>query len=83
MGELVVYILYSAKHHKKYYGQTSNLIARFKDHNDLGRKGWVRKFRPWEVVYVEFFDNKAEALEKEIFFKSGRGREWIKSNIFK
>ena len=83
MDEFVVYILYSSKHDKKYYGQTSNLIARFKDHNELGKKGWVMKFRPWEVVHLEFFDNKAGALEKEKFFKTGRGREWIKNNIFK
>ena len=83
MNEFVVYILYSARHNKKYYGQTSNLIARFKDHNELGKKGWVRKFRPLEVVHVEFFDNKTEALEREKFFKSGRGRVWIENNIFK
>lgn len=68
MGEFVVYILHSEKHDKNYYGQTSNLIARFKDHNELGNKGWVRRFRPWQVVHVEFFNNKAEALEREKFF---------------
>ncbi|MDX1603348.1 MAG: GIY-YIG nuclease family protein [Salinimicrobium sediminis] len=50
MNEFVVYILYSKKHGKTYCGQTSNLIARFKDHNQLGSKGWARQFRPWEVI---------------------------------
>ena len=81
MDEFLVYILYSEKYDKNYYGQTSNLIARFKDHNELGKKGWVRKFRPWVVIHVEFFKTKAEALQREKFFKSGRGRDWLKKNI--
>jgi putative endonuclease len=81
MEEFVVYILYSAKHNKKYYGQTSNLIARFRDHNELGNKGWVKKFRPWEVVHVEFFMTRSEALQREKYFKSGAGRDWVRNNL--
>jgi putative endonuclease len=44
MDEFVVYILYSELHRKKYIGVTSNLIARFKSHNELGTKGWTKNF---------------------------------------
>ena len=81
MEEFVVYILYSEKYDKNYYGQTTNLIERFKDHNKLGNKGWVRKFRPWKVVHVEFFKTRTEALKREKFFKSGVGRKWIRNNL--
>ncbi|MEO0508146.1 MAG: hypothetical protein AAF090_18465 [Bacteroidota bacterium] len=38
---------------------TSNLIARFKSHNELGTKGWTIKFRPWEVIHLEVFSYKS------------------------
>ena len=70
--------MYSKKHGKTYCGQTSNLIARFKDHNQLGSKGWARQFRPWEVIYVEFFNSRREASEREKYLKTGAGRDYIK-----
>ena len=83
MQEFCVYILYSAKHSKTYCGQTSNLIARFKDHNELGKKGWVKNFRPWKVVHVEVFANRSDAIKREKFLKSGKGRDWITANLLK
>ncbi|HET8809887.1 MAG TPA: GIY-YIG nuclease family protein [Flavobacteriaceae bacterium] len=83
MEEFVVYILYSKKYDKTYRGQTTNLIARFKDHNELGKKGWARKYRPWEVVHVEFFSSRSAALKREKFLKSGKGRQWVKEQILK
>ena len=81
--EFVVYLLYSQKNNKHYTGYTSNLIERFKSHNLLGNKGWTIKFRPWMVIFVEFFDSKSEAMKKEKFLKSGKGRDWIKKLLDK
>ncbi|PXY38640.1 endonuclease, partial [Flavobacterium cheongpyeongense] len=36
---------------------------------------------PWKVIYVEFFDAKAEAIKKEKYLKTGIGREFIKNLI--
>ena len=77
--EFVVYILFSESFNKKYIGVTSNLIARFKSHNQLGTKGWTIKFRPWKVIHIDFFNNKHDALLREKELKSGKGRDWIKS----
>jgi putative endonuclease len=60
---------------------TSDLIARFKSHNELGKKDWTIKFRPWKVVHVEFFATKKEALVQEKYLKSGAGREWVGSQV--
>jgi putative endonuclease len=60
---------------------TSDLIARFRSHNELGKKGWTIKFRPWKVVHVEFFSTKKEALVRERYLKSGAGREWVGSQV--
>jgi len=78
MDEFVVYILYSEKFNKNYTGFTSNLIERFKSHNILG---FTIKFRPWKVIYVEFFNSKTEAMKREKYLKTGIGREFIKNLI--
>ncbi|MCU7551776.1 GIY-YIG nuclease family protein [Chitinophagaceae bacterium LB-8] len=76
-----MYILYSPNFSKIYIGFTSNLIERFKSHNQLGKKGWTIKFRPWTVIYCEHFEIKSKAMEREAFLKSGKGREWIHKKI--
>ena len=76
-----VYILYSPGFKKIYIGYTGNLNARLLSHNELGKKGWTLKFRPWILVYTEDFDTKAQALLKEKELKSGKGREWIWSEL--
>ncbi|WP_445720070.1 GIY-YIG nuclease family protein [Flavobacterium sp.] len=83
MEEFVVYILFSEDYGKTYVGFTSNLIERFKSHNYLSKKGYTIKFRPWQVIYVEFFTTKSEALKREKFLKTGKGREFIKEVVSK
>ncbi|WP_433833364.1 GIY-YIG nuclease family protein [Flavobacterium anhuiense] len=79
--EFVVYVLFSEKFSKTYIGFTSNLIERFKSHNQLATKGYTLKFRPWKVIHVEFFDSKSEAMKREKYLKTGIGREFIKNLI--
>ena len=81
MDEFVVYLLYSENFNKTYTGFTSNLIERFKSHNFLGTKGYTLKFRPWKVVYVEFYNSKSDAMNREKYLKSGVGREFIQNII--
>ena len=58
-----VYILFSKNHGKIYIGYTSNLIMRFHSHNTHSTKDWTHNFRPWIVIYCEYFDDKAEPLQ--------------------
>ena len=76
-----VYVLYSASSGHLYIGETANLIARFRSHNELSKKGYTSKFRPWQVIWVEFYDSRLEALKREQALKSGQGRAWIRSEI--
>ena len=75
--EFIVYVLYSEKYKKIYIGYTSNLIERYKSHNYLGTKGYTIKYRPWKVIYSEFFSSELEALKREKSLKGGQGRQWI------
>ncbi|RZJ46959.1 MAG: GIY-YIG nuclease family protein [Chryseobacterium sp.] len=72
-----VYILYSSKFDKIYIGYTSDLEQRLLSHNVLATKGYTIKFRPWEILFTEKFDSKAEAIKREKQLKSGVGREMI------
>jgi putative endonuclease len=76
-----VYVLYSKSSDKIYIGFTSNLEQRFLSHNELGKKGWTIKFRPWEIIHTEEFEEKADAMRREKALKSGQGREFIWSLI--
>jgi putative endonuclease len=62
-------------------GFTSNLLERFKSHNSIGKKGWTIKYRPWVVIYIEFFEDKNSAMKLEKFIKSGVGRKWLRDKI--
>jgi len=75
-----VYILFSSLHNKIYIGYTSNLILRFKSHNEFG-KDWTAKFRPWVVIYCEYYESKKVAMRREKQLKGGQGRNWIRKKI--
>ncbi|QQS49890.1 MAG: GIY-YIG nuclease family protein [Bacteroidota bacterium] len=76
-----VYILFSPTHNKLYVGYTSSLSQRLESHNIKGTKDWTRSYRPWILIHIEFFDTKTEALQREKFYKSGKGREMIRGKI--
>jgi putative endonuclease len=77
----VVYILYSTKYNKIYVGYTSNLQERLISHNELGKKGWTIKYRPWTLVYSEQYESKELAIKRERELKFAKGRAWIWSEI--
>ena len=82
MEEFVAYILYSEKYHKIYIGYSSALIQRFYSHNHVSKKGHTLKYRPWLVLEVEFQKTKKQAMQREKFLKSGKGREYIYKTVF-
>ena len=65
------YILFSKKLNKFYVGRTSNLGQRLIDHN-AGRSKFTKSGRPWEIVYQQEFQTRAEAMHLESRIK-GRG----------
>ncbi|MFH1677694.1 MAG: GIY-YIG nuclease family protein [Patescibacteria group bacterium] len=73
--EFYVYILISIKKSNwSYVGSTSNLIQRIKDHNS-GKTKSTRGYRPLRLVYWEEYKTKKEAYDRELYLKSGIGRE--------
>jgi putative endonuclease len=50
-------------------------------HNHNSNKGWTKYFQPWEVIYNEQFELKADAMKREKQLKSAKGREFIRIQI--
>ena len=60
-----------------YKGFCQNLWARIDRHLDGRGAEWTSKHKPVALVHFEKFDTMAEAREREVYFKSGSGREWL------
>jgi len=81
-----VYVIKSESSNKIYIGQTSNLEKRLIQHNDLKNnfsKYTKRNKGPWKLIYKEEFETRSEAIKRERFLKSGKGRDYIKQFIVK
>jgi len=78
-----VYVLHSPKFDKIYIGYTSDLEQRILSHNELGKKGWTIKFRPWKLIHTEEFEKKSGAIKIEKQLKTAAGRRWIRTNLLK
>lgn len=76
-----VYVLYSKNYNKIYIGFTSDFEQRLLSHNELGKKGWTMKFRPWQLIYKEEYSLKPEAGRREKELKTAAGRKFIWSLI--
>jgi len=71
------YVLKSLKSGKRYIGHTSKSpIKRLKAHNS-GTNKFTRQNRPLVLIYAEEYVSKTEAIKREKFLKSGKGREFL------
>ena len=73
-----VYILYSSKHDRTYTGMTIDVAKRLRQHN-LKQNKSTKAYSPWVLIHQEKFNTRIEAREREKYFKSGIGREFIKT----
>ena len=76
-----VYVLYSKGFNKIYIGYTADMNSRIISHNELSKKGWTIKYRPWEIVYTEEYFNKSDAMKREQELKTYQGRKFIRNYL--
>lgn len=63
-----------------YVGSTTDLNKRLYQHqNKLA--GWTKRGNDWKLIYSEEFEDYSDARKRELWFKTGKGREYIKANI--
>jgi len=77
-----MYILWSIKDKGIYTGSTQNLTERFKDHQN-GKVKSTKGRRPLKLIYFEEFEDYKLARKREMYLKTGAGRDWIKENVLK
>ena len=71
-----VYIIYSIKTDRYYTGYCSDIETRIVKHN-LGATASTRSGIPWKLVYFETFENKADAIRRELEIKRKKSRKYI------
>jgi putative endonuclease len=76
------YVLRSHKTNRKYTGSCEDLEKRIQAHN-AGDSKSTRHGVPWSLIYAEEFSNRADAMRKERYFKTGKGREELEQLIQK
>ena len=80
--EYTTYILFSGIKNKYYIGFTSNLEERIIRHNQKS-KGFTGNVNDWEVVYIEKYETKELAQQRELQIKSWKSRIKIQELILK
>ncbi|MEJ2545415.1 MAG: GIY-YIG nuclease family protein [Calditrichaceae bacterium] len=75
-----VYVLKSLKDSRRYIGFTEDLNRRLNEHNNGLVKSTQRR-RPLKLIYFEEFEDKLDAMQREKFFKTGKGREFLNSVV--
>ena len=79
------YVIRSEYSGKIYIGQTDNLEFRLRRHNGTfptNKKSYTKINKgPWILVYHESFNTRSEAIRREKYLKSHRGRDWIRTII--
>ena len=75
-----VYVLQSQSTGHFYTGFTSNLEQRVLQHNRGVTKSTKHRV-PWRLVHHEPFVSRSEAIRREKFLKSGRGREELSAMV--
>ena len=73
-----VYILHPEKDNKRYIGFTDNIESRFIEHN-MGKVKSTKNRRPLKIMHTEEYENKTEAMQRESYFKTHAGRDYLKS----
>ena len=72
-----VYAIKSINRNYIYVGQTSNIEDRLKRHNK-GYEKTTRAYKPFRLIYTENCETRTIAREREKYFKSGVGKEFLK-----
>ncbi|MCX6149750.1 MAG: GIY-YIG nuclease family protein [Ignavibacteriales bacterium] len=73
-----VYAIKSLVRNYIYVGLTSNLDERLNRHNN-GYERTTKPYRPFVIIYKEKCSTRIEARKREIYFKSGIGKEFLKN----
>ena len=73
-----VYAISSLERNYIYVGLTDNIERRLSEHNS-GKNKTTKPYAPFVVIYFEECSSRIEARIKEKYFKSGSGKEKLRT----
>ena len=74
-----IYVL-RCKDQKLYIGSTRDMDKRLEAHK-MGRVKTTKGRRPVQLIYIEEFESYKEAHKRELYLKSGTGRDWLNAKM--
>ncbi|MBL7729312.1 MAG: GIY-YIG nuclease family protein [Dinghuibacter sp.] len=77
---VTVYAIFSELNGNIYVGMAIDPDRRLKEHNS-GKSNFTKKFRPWKTIYREIHKDWATARTREKYFKTGIGKEFLRSMV--
>lgn len=72
-----VYVLFSELDHQLYVGYTKDINRRLQEHSD-GRNISTKNRRPFKLIFLEYYLFKEDAISRELYFKTSKGKRMIK-----
>ena len=74
------YVLLSMKDKKLYSGSTHDLKSRFEQHQK-GKVSSTKDRRPLELIYYESCLRKDDAMKREKYFKTYKGKLFLRNRL--
>ncbi len=75
-----VYVLQSLKDGKLYIGFTADIENRIKEHSS-GKNASTESRSPFKLAYYEAHNSKKDALRRESYFKTSKGKATLRQMI--
>lgn len=75
-----VYVLKSTERNFIYTGYTTNLVRRFKEHNN-GEELSTKHYAPFELVHYEAYRNQKDAKRREEYLKTTKGKTTLRTML--
>jgi len=85
MTEEKVFIVYALKSVNRNYihvGMTDNLERRISQHNK-GYNKTTKPYLPFDLILSEKYPSRIEARKRDVYLKSGIGREFLRQLLVK
>ncbi len=77
-GDIILYVIKSLSNGDLYVGICKDLTKRLHEH-EKGKNRYTKGLRPWKLVHTEKFPDWQSARDQEKYYKSGSGKEKLKS----
>ena len=77
---ITLYVIKSEKNGELYVGICKDLERRIKEHGQ-GKNRYTKGLKPWSLVLTEKYPDWVTASAREKYYKSGYGKEKLKTQL--